>query len=199
MKSHKSNSSVGSQCSVMMAFLWAGALFLSLVAATSVNAGTVSSQFVHFFINNSDSNCLATNLCFPFPGSYPWQTWSWTVGPTLWRWCGQRAEPKPTCRCFVLATVIPLASQPGKLFSVWASTIVTSGEWWVDWFWTGCLSKPCSLQFCNMYSLIGHRRSFDLHQWSDLRFFSWFSLNPLHSASCLYLWQVCVYSLQQWM
>ncbi|KAG7227385.1 hypothetical protein INR49_000390 [Caranx melampygus] len=38
MKSLKSTSGVSSQCSVMMAFLWAGALFLSLVAAISVNA-----------------------------------------------------------------------------------------------------------------------------------------------------------------
>ena len=59
------------------------------------------------------------------------QTWSWTVGQITWRWCGQRADPRLIPRSFAWGAVFPPASRPERLFSVWVSMIVTSGDWWV--------------------------------------------------------------------
>jgi len=59
------------------------------------------------------------------------QTWKWTVGQILWRWCGQKADPRPTRRFSVWVAVSQPASQQERPTSMWISLTVTLGDWYV--------------------------------------------------------------------
>lgn len=64
-----------SKCSVMMAFVWQGALLLSLAVAVSVYAGNVAAIY-HLNLNIYGWKLECFVLC-------PLQTWNWTVGPIM--------------------------------------------------------------------------------------------------------------------
>lgn len=109
--------------SYVMAFSWQGALLLTLAAAVSVYAGNVAT--VHY---------LNLNIYEWKPEHFAWcpsQTWNWTVGLIMWCWCGRRADHRSTPRSLGWVTVSPPVFRTRRPFSVWMSTVVTSGGWWV--------------------------------------------------------------------
>lgn len=63
--------------------------------------------------------------------SPPLQTWTWTVGLIMWRWCGRRTDARLTPRSTVWVTASPRASRSERLSSAWRSMTATSGCWWV--------------------------------------------------------------------
>lgn len=100
----------------------------------------------------------------------PSQTWNWTVGLIMWCWCGRRAEHRLTPHSFGWVTVFPPVFRARRPFSVWMSTVVTSGDWWVillsaKWestmhLWAICLSHRllgiscCTPMICDISPLL---------------------------------------------
>lgn len=128
-----------SKSSVMMAFFWQGALLLSLAATALALAGSIRGSLSSL----TQTVCERKLELFVLR---PIQAWNWTVGLIPWRWCGQRADPRSIPRSFVWGTVSPPASRPGRLFSLWMSAIVTSGEWWAAYFYLHAVSQLYFLQ-----------------------------------------------------